>query len=183
MDTKELIHIGISRIVPAPKWRVIRLVTKVWEFAAHVPTIEKVEVIEKTRNVMRTKWRIVVDGLPINWVEEDTLSLRRNAVHFKAVEGDLEEFKGTWKFHDHPEGTEVTLDVYLSVGIPAIKDFAEAYVKGLVTKNFESILDSLEKRLISTKYASFKMGDISKVAGFGILGHFYNFKHFFKCCN
>ena len=180
MATKELIHIRITRIVPAARWRVIRMVTKVWEFAAHVPTIQQVEVIEKTRNVMKTKWRILVDGLPINWIEEDTLSLGQDAIHFRAVEGDLEEFKGTWKFLDHPEGTEVILDVYLSVGIPVIKDFAEEYVKTLVTKNFESILETLENRLISTRYTSFKKGNTHKIAGFGLLGHFYNFKHLEK---
>ena len=181
MEQHELIHIGISRIIPAPRWRVIRMVTKVWEFAAHVPTIDEVKVIEKARNVMKTKWRILVDDLPINWIEQDTLSLGENAIHFEAVEGDLKEFKGTWNFQDHPEGTEVVLNVYLSVGIPGIKDFAESHVKGLVTRNFEAILDSLEKRLISTKYASFKKGDTSKVAGFGILGHFYNSKHLERC--
>jgi len=174
---KELIHIKISRIIAAPKWRVIRLVTKVWEFAAHVPTIEEVSVIEKTRNTMKTKWRILVDDLPISWIEEDTLVLRENAIHFRAVEGDLEEFRGTWTFRDHPEGTEVGVDVYLRVGIPAIQDFAENFVKTLVIKNFESILESLESRLICTRYASFKEGDTNKVAGFGLLGHFYNFNH------
>ena len=177
MEQHELIYIGISRIIPAPRWRVIRLMTKVWEFAAHVPTIEKVEVIEKARNVMKTRWRILVDNLPINWIEEDTLSLSENVIHFKAVEGDLKEFKGTWNFQDHPEGTQVMLNVYLSVGIPILKDFVEPHVKALVSKNFESILESLENRLVSTRYASFKNGNINKIAGFGLLGHFYNFNH------
>jgi len=163
--------------MPASKWRVIRMATKIWEFATYVPTIEEATVIEKSRHVVKTKWRILVDDLPISWIEEDTLALRQNAIHFKAIEGDLQEFWGTWKFQAHEQGTQVDINVYLSVGIPAIKDFADNYIKNIVTKNFEAILDTLERQLISKRYASLKNGNVNKVAGFGVLGHFYNYNH------
>ena len=177
METEKLLQIKISKVVNASRWRVIRLLTKVWEFSEYVPTIKEAKVIEKTRNVIKTKWRILIDNLPINWVEEDTLDLKNNAIHFKAIEGDLKEFKGTWQFREHPQGTEITVEIYLNVGIPGIEDFAAGYIKTLVTKNFESILESVEQRLISQRYASFKSGDKTKIAGFGVLGHFYNFNH------
>ncbi|OQX53940.1 MAG: hypothetical protein B5M48_02140 [Candidatus Omnitrophica bacterium 4484_213] len=181
MKDKDLIEIKISKIIPAQKWRVIRFITKVWELPTYIACVKEVSVIQKTRHRMTTKWRVEIDKVPINWVEEDLLALRRNAIYFKAIEGDLEEFKGEWRFQDHPEGIEVIVNVYLKVGIPAIKDFAEPYVKRLLSKNFEAILEALERRLISIRYASFKRGDSQKIAGFGILGHFYNFKHLERC--
>ena len=180
METKELCQIKISKIIHASPWRVIRQLTRVWEFPQYVPTIKEVQVLGKTRHSIKTKWRILVDGLPINWVEEDTLTLKQRAIHFKAVEGDLTEFKGSWHFLEHPQGTEVTVSVSLNVGIPAIGDFAEGYIKTLVTKNFEAILEALEQHLISQRYTSFKKGDINKVAGFGLIGHFYNLRHLGK---
>ncbi|MBN1869083.1 MAG: NAD(P)-binding domain-containing protein [Candidatus Omnitrophica bacterium] len=175
MDAKDLTHIRISRIVAASKWRVIRLLTKISEFSRDVSTIQEVSILQKTRNVVKTKWRILADGIPINWVEEDTIALRDHAIHFRAVEGDLEEFRGTWQFQDHKEGTQLNVDVYLNVGIPAIKEFADDYVKKIVTKNFIAIINALERRLISVKYTSLKDGNADKVAGFAILGHPYNF--------
>jgi len=181
MKDKDLIEIEISRIIPAQKWRVIRLITKVWEFPTYIACVKEASVIQKSSNKMRTKWRIEIDKVPISWIEEDLLALRRNAIYFKAIEGDLEEFKGEWRFQDHPEGTEVIVDVYLKIGIPAIKDFAEPYVKRILIKNFEAILEAVERRLISIKYASYKHGDTKKISGFGIIGHLYNFKHLEKC--
>ena len=181
MEPEELVHISISKIVSASKWRVIRMLTKVWEFSANVPTIEEASVIEKTHNVVKTKWRILADGIPISWVEEDTLALRDNAIHFRAIEGDLEKFYGTWRFADNKKGTQVHVDIYLSVGIPGIRDFAEDHIKKIVTKNFEAIIEALERHLISIKYASLKKGNSDKIAGFGILGHFYNFNHLGRC--
>jgi len=181
MPDKDLLEIKISKIIHAQKWRIIRLLTKVWEFPAYIPSVKEASVIQRKHNVMQTKWRVLVEGVPISWIEEDTLAFNENSIYFRAKEGDLAEFKGKWSFQEHPEGTEVTVNVYLKVGIPAIKDFADAYIKKIVTRNFEAILEAVERRLISLKYAGYKRGDKNKIAGFGIIAHLYNFYHLEKC--
>ncbi len=180
-SNKDLVEIRVSRVIPAQKWKVIRLVTKVWEFPGYIPSVKETKVIQRSGNKMVSKWRVQVDGVPISWVEEDTLMLSRDSICFKAIEGDLEEFSGEWKFTSRPDGTEVAVTVYLRVGIPAIKEFAEAYMKKLLTRNFEAILEAIERRLISVKYATHKSGSAQKLAGFGIIGHLYNFNHMVKC--
>ena len=177
MRNNDMVEINISRIIPAQKWRVIRLITKVWEFPAHIASVKEARVIQKGHRMMKTQWRVEVEGIPISWIEEDILTPGENAIYFKAVEGDLREFGGEWLFKDTPEGTEVIVNARLRVGIPVIKDFADAYIKKLLTQNFEAILDAVERRLISTRYISHKRGDADKIAGFGLIGHFYNFKH------
>jgi len=180
MHDKDLIEIKISRVIPAPKWRVMRLLTRVWEFPKFVPSVKEVTVLQRRHHAMTTNWRVQVDSVPIKWTEEDTLALERNAIYFKATEGDLQEFGGEWKFQSHPEGTEVTVSAHLKVGIPAIGEFSDPYVKKLVTQNFAAILEMLEERLISMRYQSYRHGDIQKLACFGIIGHLYNFTHLEK---
>jgi len=178
---KDLIHITIRRIIPAPKFKVVRLVTKVQEFPSYIPSIREVSVVEKSRNKMKTKWRIQVDKVPITWTEEDTLFLKRNRINFQAIDGDLDVFRGEWIFKDHPQGTEVTINSWVRVAIPAIEDFAEDYIGRMLTRNFETILRALESRLISLKYTDYRHEDIESIAGFGVIGHFYNFYHLEKC--
>jgi predicted amino acid dehydrogenase/ribosome-associated toxin RatA of RatAB toxin-antitoxin module len=177
MDNRESLQIHISRIISAPRWRVIRQLTRVWEFSTLVPSIKEASIISKTRHTIQTRWHILADGIPIRWVEEDTLELNHNKIYFRALEGDLKEFHGAWQFQDHPQGTLVSVDIRVRVGVPAIEDFAEEHIRALVTRNFELILDALEQRLISRRYAGLKNGDPNKVAGFGLIGHFYNFSH------
>src|SRR3989338_7762200 len=181
MPDKDLLEIQISRVIPAPRWRVIRLITKVAEFPSYIACVKEATLIRKTRHKMLTRWRLQLDGVPVSWIEEDTLSLRENAIYFKAVEGDLEEFRGEWHFSSHVQGTEVTVKAYLRVGVPGIKDFADTYITKLLTRSFEAILDALEHRCISIRYAGYKRGDVDKVAGFGIIGHLYNFNHLETC--
>lgn len=181
MLDKDLIHISVSRIIPAQKSNIIRLITRVWEFPSYIPNVKEAKVIDRKGNTIKTKWRIQVDNVPISWVEEDTLILRQDVIHFQATEGDLEEFRGEWIFKETLEGTKVVVNVYLKVGIPAIKDFADTYIKKLLTNNFEAILRALERRLTSIRYASYKQGNIEKISGFGIIGHLYNYYHLEKC--
>lgn len=183
MPDKDLIEIQVSRIIPAPKWRVIRLITKVEEFPAYIPCVKEAKVIHKAHRKMTTKWRVQVDGIPISWTEEDTLTFDESAIYFKAIEGDLAEFRGEWRFQEDAQGTKVIVNVYLNVGmgIPGTQEFANAYIKEILSKNFEAILESAERRLISTRYTSYKSGDAKKIAGFGIIGHPYNFYHLERC--
>jgi fatty aldehyde-generating acyl-ACP reductase len=181
MQDKDLIEIHVSRMIPASKWRVMRLITKVWEFPEYIPNVKEASVIHKKHNTMRTKWRVQLEGIPMSWIEEDTLSFTENAIYFKAIEGDLAEFKGKWHFKAHPHGTEVSVDVLLDVGIPGFKAFADAYIKKLLTRNFEAILEAIERRVISIKYSNLKKGDIEKISGFGFIGHLYDEHHLEKC--
>jgi predicted amino acid dehydrogenase/ribosome-associated toxin RatA of RatAB toxin-antitoxin module len=181
MLDSDLINIKVSRVIPAQKWKIIRLLTKVWEFPSYIPTVKEASVIQKNHNKIITKWHIQLDDVPIKWIEEDTIDFDKNVIYFRAIEGDLAEFKGEWSFKDHPEGNEVTVNVNLKVDIPGIKDFAEAYVKKVVTRNFEAILEALERRLISVRYTSYKRGDTDKISGFGIIGHLYNLSHLERC--
>ncbi|MFA4888496.1 MAG: SRPBCC family protein [Candidatus Omnitrophota bacterium] len=180
-DNKKFIEIKLVRVIPGKKRKVIRLLTKVWEFPAYIPFVKEVTVLQQKHNCMLTKWRIQTDGVPINWLEEDILDLKNDTIHFQSKEGDLAQFKGKWQFKEHKEGTEVTLVVLLEVGIPVIKDFADSYIKKLLQKNFEAILDAMERRLISIKYADFRRGSSERIAGFGIITHFYNFYHLEQC--
>lgn len=180
MPDRQLIEITVTKFIPAQKWKVIRLITKVWDFPEYIPCVKEAALIQKLRHKMTTKWRVQIDKVPISWIEEDILRLNQDAIYFRSIEGDLQEFRGEWRFKSVPQGTEVNLNVYIRVGIPIIAEFTDDYVKKLVQRSFEAILEAVERRLISIRYSSYKHGNIEKVAGFGIIGHLYNFYHLEK---
>lgn len=177
MLNSHLVNIKVARVINAPKLRVMRLFTKIWQLPEYLPTVKEVSVLERKHNIIRSRWHIQVDEVPIKWIEEDTFLFRQGIIRFHSIEGDLQEFLGEWRFSDHPEGTEVQVSVYLDVGIPAIRDFANEYIRKQLCRNFEAILETLERRLVSIRYSGFKSGDAAQVAGFGVIGHFYNYRH------
>lgn len=180
MPDNDFVEINISRVIPAPKWRVIRLVTKIADFPSYIPAVKEAEVIQKAHRKMLTRWKVQADEVPISWVEEDTLVLDQDIIRFNAIKGDLQEFRGEWHFKELPEGTQVSVHAFLKVEIPMIQAFAKAYIQKMLSRTFEAILEAIERRLISTKYIGFKSGAAKKIAGFAIIGHFYNFNHLVK---
>ena len=176
-------EIKVSRVINAEKWRILRMITHLEEFPRYMPNVKEAVILKRDKNKFKTRWRIDIDDVPISWVEEDVLDFPQTSISFKAIEGDLAQFSGAWTLSDHSEGTLVEVIVKIGVGIPAIQQFAEPYVRDIIYKNFESILEHIENRLISMRYASFKKGNKDKLAGFGIVGHFYNFNHLVRCLN
>ncbi|MBI5554466.1 MAG: hypothetical protein HY920_01255, partial [Elusimicrobia bacterium] len=177
MSASSLIEIKIVKTLAAPKWKVIRLLTRPWEFPEYISFIKEVSVVQKTNKIIKTKWRVTVEKITINWVEEDTFAWKQNRICFKALEGDLEEFSGEWTIKEHPEGAEVCLNAYIKVGVPGIGEYAEAQIRKLFTKTFEAIIDAFEHRLITKRYADYKGGASDKIGGFGLIGHPYNYNH------
>jgi len=176
-------EIRISRVINAEKWRILRMLTHVEDFPKYMPNVKEAIVLKREKNKFKTRWRIQIDQVPVSWIEEDTLEFPKYSISFKALEGDLSHLSGSWNLSDHIEGTLVEVIVKFSVGVPAIEQFAEPYIAGIIRKNFEAVLEGIENRLVSARYASFRKGDKNKVAGFAVLGHFYNFNHLLKCLN
>lgn len=181
MPNQNLVSIEVSRIIPAAKPQVFRFITKITDFPKHIPSIKSVSLRLRKHNRLVTDWQIEVGKIPVAWTEEDTLDLKNNSITFSSLEGDLTNFQGSWQFFDHPEGTRVTLKAQVEVDIPAISDFAKPYIEGILKKNFGAILRAAEKHLVSLRYSQYRRGDNQKIAGFGVIGHFYNFYHLEKC--
>ena len=181
MSSKDLVRIKVSKVIPADVSKIFHFLTEVDEFPVYVPSVKEAKVLERWQNRIKTKWLVQVDHLPISWVEEDIVDFKKNTIHFKAVEGDLQDFKGQWKFKPVSEGTLVTVCASISIDIPAITDFAKGYVEKTMTKNFEAILNAVESRIISLKYKTAKSSTFENIGGFGIIGHLYNFFHLERC--
>lgn len=181
MSSRNLVKVKVSRVIAAEVSKILHFLTEVDEFPSYVSSVKQASVLQRWQNKMKTKWLIQVDHLPISWIEEDVVDFEKNTISFKALEGDLQEFKGRWKFKPVSGGTLVTVTAYASLNIPAIGDFAREYVEKTLTKNFEAILKAIEARIISLKYKAAK-GTVSQaISGFGIIGHLYNFYHLERC--
>ena len=178
---ENLQQVKVSRVINAEKWRILRVLTHVGDFPKFMPNVKEAVVLKREKNKFLTRWRIQLGQMPINWVEEDVLEFPAYVINFKSTEGDLAHFSGSWKLSDKADGTLVEVTVNFLVGVPAIEQFAEPYIADIINKNFEAILESIENHLISNRYASFKKGNQDKVAGFAVLGHFYNFNHLVRC--
>src|SRR3989338_10708962 len=174
------IEVNISKIIRAKRWIVLRMLSKIQDFPKFMPNVVSCKIVETREEGAVTEWNVMFDEIPIHWIEEDTYDLANFTLSFKATEGDLEAFEGKWILKQNPHGTEVQVWVRVVIGIPGIEQMVATRIHSTLKRNFQKMLDSLESRIISARYASFKRGGRKDILGFGIIGHPYNLGHLMR---
>ncbi|MBI1976008.1 MAG: NAD(P)-binding domain-containing protein [Candidatus Omnitrophica bacterium] len=175
--TSPLIEIKISRVIPARRWKVLRMLMRLSDFPQYMPNVKECQLVGKTKEGVKTRWRVEVEGLPIQWTEEDIFVINHSTILFRLIEGDLKELGGRWVLKDHPEGTEVELELSLRIGVPEVEKLIGEAFREKITRNFISMLECIENRLLTRPYEELKKGSPARVGGFVILGHPYNVNH------
>lgn len=175
--SEELIQVRIQRFIPARRWRVLRMISRVEDFPHFMPNVKKAEILQRHNHVVTTHWQVEIDGLPIQWKEKDRFDLKNFSVHFESFEGDLDEFRGTWVLQTLGDGTEVTVDVQARLGIPIVEKVVVDVLQEKLTKNFQMILDGMEDRFLTERYRTIGLRAPSRPTGFVVMGHPYNFNH------
>lgn len=173
----------IKKTLPGRPWKVLRLITRIEDFVEYMPNVKRSSVIEKSHTRALTEWLVEIDGLRIRWRQEDAIDVPNFTIHFKAVEGDLDEFEGSWVLKKGGgESTDVTIQVKARLGIPLFENVVDDILEVKLRKNFEMMLQALEGMLIRQRYdvpakgAGFK----EQVQGFVVMGHPYNFQHLMR---
>ncbi len=182
MEKKDGVYaVTASRILPAKRWQVLRLLTRVQDFPRIMPNVTECRVLSHSRTKVVTAWKVEMGRIPISWKEEETFDFHHFIIRFKAIDGDLETFEGEWHLTEHPAGgTEVRVDARVSLGIPVLETIIGGALAERVKRNFDSMLQAFEGILTERRYH--KIGDrrISDVRGFGVIGHPYNLNHLIK---
>ncbi|HNX68150.1 MAG TPA: SRPBCC family protein [Candidatus Omnitrophota bacterium] len=170
--------ISTSRVLPAKRWQVLRLLTRVEDYPAHLPEIKECQVLSRTRTESLTFWKIEMGSLPVVWKEEAFFDYRHFTINFNAVEGDLERFSGVWKLHEHPlGGTEIFIEATVKIGIPILEQAMGGVLADKVLQYFERLLQVFEELLTAQSYRRRGSRHVRQVGGFGVIGHPYNYEH------
>jgi len=174
------IEVKISRIVRAKPWQVFRRLLKINDFSSFMPNVKESVVIAKEGRRVTTRWAVVIDDIPMTWVEEEILDIPNFTIYFKAKEGDFEKFDGRWTLKPHPQGTETQIEIQAKIGIPMIEQLIAPILEEKIGKNFTLMLDSLNNKFVSDRYLSFKRGRNKEIGGFAIIGHPYNLNNLLR---
>jgi predicted amino acid dehydrogenase/ribosome-associated toxin RatA of RatAB toxin-antitoxin module len=170
--------ITTSRVLPAKRWQVLRLLAHAEDYLSHVPGVKECRVLSRNRHEAVTSWKVEMDGVLFTWKEKTIPNYRNFMIEFQAVEGDLEKFEGCWKLEDHPfGGTEVFLEAAIKIGIPVLEHVMGGVISEKVRTYFEVVLCSFEEALLTQRYRKIGEKHSKRIGGFGVIGHPYNFQH------
>ncbi len=170
--------IQVKRMLPAGRWRILRLITRIEEFPAYMPNVKKCQVISREGNKVVTEWSIDLNGIPLQWKQEEILDFKNSTISFRAIGGDLEEFKGVWHLTALGQRqTDVQLTVTVKTGLPQVGEVIGPILAEKIRQNYNGMLDIFEERIIVQRYRKVADRKRSDVRGFAVMCHPYNFQH------
>lgn len=172
---KKIIEIQIKREFHAPKRKVFAKLLRLNEFEKFMPNIKASSLLEIHGNTTLIKWHVDMEGIPIQWIERNTIDRHRYTLFFKSLDGDLPFFEGTWKVTGDNNRSLLELTAQIETGIPLLQNLVGAIFKEKMTRNFEAMLSVLERSLSDDFYrVHLHKG---KVQGYALIGHPYNYQH------
>lgn len=173
--------ITVSRVLPAKPVEILHLLVRVEKFPQYLSQIKDCYVVSRDHFRAITLWKVELDGVPVSWKEEAVLNPREQTVTFRALEGDFEEFGGSWKLSPRSDGgTELRVEARIKIGIPVLSKVVGHVIMAKVREFFENLLSSFEEQISARRYG--KIGDrkMSGVSGFAVIGHPYNYQHLLR---
>lgn len=170
-------QVEVKKVIRVKPWQVIRFMTHVEEFPKFMPNVKETCVLERSSKEATTCWSVEFNKIPLSWKQKEEYDLKKGLIRFYATEGDLKQFDGEWTFKAHQEGTEVFLKINFGIGIPMVENLIGTSMGLLIKSNFEKMLDAIEERHRMQDYKNIRYRSFSKLNGFAVIGHPYNFQH------
>jgi ribosome-associated toxin RatA of RatAB toxin-antitoxin module len=131
-------------VIDAPARAVYDLAKDQERFPQYMPDVETVVVVERHPDRVVTRWKTLIEEAPIEWLEEDRFDDAAARIDYRLIEGDLEQFEGSWTFEDGPGGTLVTLGVTYDFGVPTLAALIGPTLEKKVRENAEMMLRALK---------------------------------------
>src|SRR5215831_14273067 len=110
------------------------------EFSSAVRQVTVTE-IQETTSV--SEWEVTFRAGILKWVEKDTFNPAALRIDFHQLEGDVAVFEWSWTCTDTADGTGITFDARLDMGMPTLADALEPIAVRTLVDNTMTIVSGL----------------------------------------
>ncbi len=137
-------YVETSIEIAAPARTVYELAKDQERFPQFMPDVESVVIVERRPNSVLARWKTLVEGAPIEWIEEDRFLDDLLRIEYALLEGDLDRFEGAWSFVEREGITRVVLGVDYDFGVPTLAELIGPTLHKKVKENSEMMLAALK---------------------------------------
>ncbi len=138
-------YVETSIVVEAPARVVYELAKQQERFPEFMPDVESVAILEQRPNGAISRWKTLVEEAPIEWTEEDLFDDEGLRIDYRLLEGDLDQFEGSWTFAERSGSTHVVLSVNYDFGVPTLAELIGPTLEKKVRENSEMMLAALKR--------------------------------------
>lgn len=94
-------------------------------------------------------WRVLLNGSELTWTERDTF-VHEKRISFCQIDGDLEEWRGSWTLVERSDGLYVDLEIMFDMGIPSLAEVLHPIGERAIRANSTKMLDGIRCTVLQT---------------------------------
>ncbi|MBL0716772.1 MAG: SRPBCC family protein [Desulfosarcina sp.] len=117
------------------------------KYPDYMESVSSIEVLKRDEKSITARWNGSIDGAPLTWIQKNELLDDKQEVHFEALEGDFEIFKGKWSIGSHKKNLLLQLEIEYRLGIPVIEDVLGPILSEKIKTNSIAMLEAIASRL------------------------------------
>ncbi|MFH1202232.1 MAG: SRPBCC family protein [Candidatus Omnitrophota bacterium] len=134
-------------LVKKGREEIFNLLKDMERFPEFMRDVKSLHILEHVDNKLITKWQIEIENTAITWKEEDVFDDKNYTLKFHMLEGDYQEYQGSWRLEPHSGTTRIKIDAVFDWGIPVLERFVANVLERKARLAFEGMLKSIKKRL------------------------------------
>jgi ribosome-associated toxin RatA of RatAB toxin-antitoxin module len=127
--------------------RAYALIKDVARYPEYMPSVRALDILDRGERQLTTRWDADIDGAPIQWVQRVWWTDADREMHFEALEGDFDVFRGKWAATRIDEEVRLELAVEYRLGIPVIEEVLGPILKEKVAGNSRAMLEAIAGQL------------------------------------
>lgn len=118
------------------------------KYSSFMNLVKEVKIINQKDNILLAQWKVLYDGVKIDWTEEIIFNDDEYSVKFKSVSGNYSRF-GIWKIFKNNKNnkTSISLEVTFDWNAPNFENYFGDVYKQRAEKATKGMLYALKKRL------------------------------------
>jgi len=112
-------------------------------YPTHSAAVRSVAVTEVGPSTRHSTWEVAFRNGLLRWTEEDTLSRATGTITFKQLEGDVDQFEGSWEVRPADGGAYVRFAARVDMGMPTLADVLEPIASRTLLDNTLAIIHGM----------------------------------------
>lgn len=138
--------VEVSELISGDRSRVYGLISDMESYPRFMPSLNKLEVVEKGEGWTVTSWDTSISGMNFRWLERDEFDPDNCRISYRQVSGDLKRFEGEWRVEDADGQCKVTLLVDFDFGVPMLSSLLNPVATLKLRQNGEAMLRAIKSR-------------------------------------
>jgi predicted amino acid dehydrogenase/ribosome-associated toxin RatA of RatAB toxin-antitoxin module len=131
--------------VAATKQHLWEIITHPEQYPAYISGVREVTVLQRNQSVALIRWKVLIDGVGVEWTEQCQYDKDNCKVWFHATRGDFSAYDGTLAIERAPKGVNLVLDATFDWGLPSFEKVIASVVENKVRRAFMGMLINIRR--------------------------------------